>query len=114
MDSRDLETLDDYLSDNSFIAGYNASLCDIKLRDLISKEIVIPYKNLSRWYNHLETHTRESLVDLQFDFDTVLGSILGKGVSPRSILKLFVVSLHSLYYSFSIMACIYALSFISW
>ncbi|KVI06187.1 hypothetical protein Ccrd_015454 [Cynara cardunculus var. scolymus] len=76
-----LKKLDEYLLSRSYITGYQASKDDLTVHAAFTKSPSPQYVNVSRWFNHIESLLRISLVILN-DFASSSGvSAEGSGVT---------------------------------
>lgn len=50
-----LENLDSYLSEHSYITGYEPSEHDVLIFGLMPKELITKFYNISRWYRHISS-----------------------------------------------------------
>lgn len=58
-----LQDLDEYLLNHSYISGYEPSEDDILVFQLMNKEVLKEFVNISRWYRHINSfHNKKSFV----------------------------------------------------
>lgn len=50
-----LKELDEYLSNHSYISGYEPSENDVLVQQLMTKEVISGFINISRWYRHINS-----------------------------------------------------------